>query len=215
MGLEATDNPPDHEMEDLGRRYRALLTEVQAPGLTADEAVWDELTETQRALDAARARQRQQRQDAERPAREATGGTLGTLLGPETTGLTVTTALRLQPIPTGIYHLLDPATHHLLTVTLQNASHEPRRVSVSAYLEGLSARAIQTVELERMDKGRTIPLLPSLLPGPARGSPRSSVAPCTSSSPSMARPATPGANSSSRTTRRASCCCRGTPASTR
>ena len=215
MGLEATDNPPDHEMEDLGRRYRALLAAVQGPGLTADEAVWDKLTETQQALDAARAREQPQRQDAERPAREATGGALGTLLGPETTGLKVTTALRLQPIPTGIYHLLDPATHPLLTVTVQNESHEPRRVCVSAYLEGISARAIRTIELERMDKGQTIPLLPSLLPGPAPGSPRSSAPPCTSSSPSMARPATPGANSSSRTIPTASCCCRGTPASTR
>ncbi len=51
---------------------------------------------------------------------------------------------------------------------MQNESHEPRRVSVSAYLEGLSARAIRTIELERMDKGQTIPLLPSLLPGPTR-----------------------------------------------
>jgi len=168
MSPETTDNPQDCEIEDLGRRYRALLAGVQGPGLTANEPVWDELIETQQALDAARARQQPQRQDAERLARETTGGALGTLLGPETTGLKVTTALRLQPIPTGIYHLLDPATHPLLTVTVQNESHEPLRVSVSAYLEGLSARAIQTVELERMDKGRTINLLPSLLPGPAR-----------------------------------------------
>ena len=103
MGLEATDIPPGREMEDLGRRYRALLAAVQGPDLTANETSWDELTETQQALDAARARQQQQRQDAERPARETTGGNLGTLLGPETTGLKVTTALRLQPIPTGIY----------------------------------------------------------------------------------------------------------------
>jgi hypothetical protein len=51
---------------------------------------------------------------------------------------------------------------------VQSESHEPRRVSVSAYLEGLSARAIRTIELQRMDKGQTIPLLPSLLLGPAR-----------------------------------------------
>jgi hypothetical protein len=59
MGLEVTDNPLGREIEDLGRRYRALLAAVQAPGLTADEAVWDELTGTQQALDAARARQPQ------------------------------------------------------------------------------------------------------------------------------------------------------------
>ena len=125
MDPETTDNPLGREIEDLGRRYHALLAAVQAPGLIADEAVWDELTETQQALDAAQARQQPQRQDAERLARETTGGALGTLLGPETTGLKVTTALRLQPIPTGIYHLLDPATHPLLTVTVRNESHEP------------------------------------------------------------------------------------------
>jgi hypothetical protein len=47
MDPETTDNPPHHEIEDLRRRYRALLDAVQAPGLTADEAVWDELTKTQ------------------------------------------------------------------------------------------------------------------------------------------------------------------------
>ena len=31
-------------------------------------------------------------------------------LGPETTGLRVVTMIRLQPIPTGVYHLLDPET---------------------------------------------------------------------------------------------------------
>jgi hypothetical protein len=168
MNPETTGNPPHHEIEDLRRRYRALLDAVQAPGLLADKAVWDELTETQQALDAAQAQQQTPRQDAERLAREITGGALGRLLGPETTGLKVTTALRLQPIPTGIYHLLDPGTHPLLTVTVENESHEPHRVCVSAYLEGLSARAIQTVELRRMDQGQTIALLPSLLPGPAR-----------------------------------------------
>ncbi|MGZ3385918.1 MAG: hypothetical protein ACXVB5_13515, partial [Isosphaeraceae bacterium] len=52
---------------------------------------------------------------------------------------------------------------------MQNESHEPRRVSVAAYLEGLSARAIRTVELAPRDEaGQTIPLLPSLLPEQAR-----------------------------------------------
>jgi hypothetical protein len=168
MGPETNDNGPSREVEDMSRRYRALLAALQESGRSTDDSLWDKLAEAQQALDATQAQQRQQRPDAERPDRETPGGALGTLLGAETTGLKVTTTLRLQPIPTGIYHLLDPATHPLLTVTVQNESHEPRRVSVSAYLEGLSARAIRTVELERMDKGRTILLLPSLLPGPAR-----------------------------------------------
>jgi len=78
-------------------------------------------------------------------------------LGPETTGLRVVTTIRLQPIPTGVYHLLDPEIDPLLTVAVKNESHEPRRVCVTAHIEGLSARAIKTIELLRMDKvGQTI-----------------------------------------------------------
>ena len=90
-------------------------------------------------------------------------------LGPETTGLRVVTTIRLQPIPTGVYHLLDPKTDPLLTVTIKNESYESRRVCVTSYIEGLSARDIKTVELGRMDReGQTIHLLPSLIPEQAR-----------------------------------------------
>jgi hypothetical protein len=168
MDTEATEDPRTATIEDLGRRYRALLGAVPEPVAAVEEAVWNDLDETQQALDDARVRQQQQVQDAGRQDAETSNAPLGTLLGPETTGLTVTTSVLLQPIPTGIYNLLDPKTDPLLTITLRNESHEPRRVCVTAYLEGLTARAIQTVELERLDKGRTIALLPSLLPGSAR-----------------------------------------------
>src|SRR3954447_16354650 len=155
------------EVETLGRRYRSLLAAVRAPGGADNQTLWEELEKTEKALDEARAvRAAEPREKAAR-AHESKG-VAGALLGPETTGLKVTTAVRLDPIPTGIYHLLDPATHPLLTVTLNNESHESRRVCVTAYLEGVSARAIQTVELARMERGRTISLLPSLRPGPAR-----------------------------------------------
>jgi hypothetical protein len=163
---ETTTKVPDHENEDMWRRYRALLAAVQAPDRIDDKAIWDELAEAGRALDAARDRQTHGR-GARHPDRPSTGRTMGTIMGPATTELKVTTALRLHPIPTGIYHLLDPEKHPLLTVTLENLSLEPRRVSVTAYLEALSARAVRTVELERIGKG-TIQLLPGLLRGPAR-----------------------------------------------
>jgi hypothetical protein len=54
-------------------------------------------------------------------------------------------------------------------VTVKNESHEPKRICVTAHIEGLSARAIKTIELGRMDKnGQTINLLPSLIPEQAR-----------------------------------------------
>src|SRR5262245_40639618 len=48
----------------------------------------------------------------------------GRLLGPESTGLKVDSALNMEPLPTGIYHLLDPETSPLLTVIVSNVSAE-------------------------------------------------------------------------------------------
>jgi hypothetical protein len=93
------------------------------------------------------------------------------LLGPETTGIQVETQLCLQPLPTGIYHLLDPETEPLFKITVTNLATQPRRVRVTAYLEALSAQAVKTVELER--KGRekaqaSFAMHPTLLPDRAR-----------------------------------------------
>ena len=68
------------------------------------------------------------------------------MLGPDTTGLKVDTAIKLQPVPTGIYHLLDPDVHPLLTVTITNLTDEPRRLCVTAFIEGISAKAVRTLE---------------------------------------------------------------------
>jgi hypothetical protein len=85
---------------------------------------------------------------------------IGNLLGPATTGLEVTTEICLDPIPTGFYQLLDPHRDPLLRVTIKNSSHTPRRVGVTAYLDGLSAKARKTVEVKAEEV--TLPLLPTL-----------------------------------------------------
>jgi hypothetical protein len=93
------------------------------------------------------------------------------LLGPDTTELRVETKLHMQPLPTGIYHLLDPETDPLFKVTVTNLGTEARRVRVTAFLEGLSAQAVKTVELGRKatDKAQAaFPLHPILLPERAR-----------------------------------------------
>jgi hypothetical protein len=90
------------------------------------------------------------------------------LLGPETTGLRVEAALRMQPLPTGFYNLLDPKADPLLEVSLENKDDDKtKRVRVQAYLEGLSARHVQTVEI-KPEKQVTLKLLPTLLPARAR-----------------------------------------------
>jgi hypothetical protein len=95
--------------------------------------------------------------------------TYGHFLGEETTGLKVTTTVHLQPIPTGIYHLLDPAKEPLVSVVVENVGREnkTRRVCVKAFLEALSAETVRTVELKRKEKAELL-LLPTLLPERAR-----------------------------------------------
>src|SRR5262245_18277370 len=62
-------------------------------------------------------------------------------LGPDPSALKIDTVLTMNPVPTVVYHLLDPDTEPLLTVTVHNVSQEgnPRRVQVRAWVEGLSA----------------------------------------------------------------------------
>ncbi|MCI0456690.1 MAG: hypothetical protein L0Z62_06885 [Gemmataceae bacterium] len=91
----------------------------------------------------------------------------GQLLGPKTTGLDVQTTLHLQPVPTGVYHLLDPAIEPLFTVTVKNESRTPRRVRVTAFLEGLSAQAVRTAEIDPKSD-IAFRMLPTLLPEKAR-----------------------------------------------
>ena len=52
----------------------------------------------------------------------------GRLLGAKSTGLRVEPTVRMKPLPTGVYHLLDPETDPLLTVLVANEARETRRV---------------------------------------------------------------------------------------
>ena len=88
---------------------------------------------------------------------------LGRMLGPRTTGLRVDPKLHMKPLPTGVYNLLDRETDPLLSVDVTNESREPKRICVRAYIEGLSAEEVHTVEIER-GKQTTFKLLPPLLP---------------------------------------------------
>jgi hypothetical protein len=91
----------------------------------------------------------------------------GRFLGENTTGLRVEATLKMQPIPTAIYNLLDPEAEPLLVVNVATKSRDPRRVCVKAYIEGLSAQAVRTVEIDSRNP-RVLNLLPMLLPERAR-----------------------------------------------
>lgn len=84
-------------------------------------------------------------------------------LGEKTTGLRVDVKLQIDPLPTGAYHLMDPETDPLLTVEVENVSRDIRRVCVKAHLEGLSATAVRTIEIEPR-KTAEFSLQPTLFP---------------------------------------------------
>jgi hypothetical protein len=84
------------------------------------------------------------------------------LLGPASTGLEVVVDLRMTHVPTSICHLFDPETHPLVTCRMAKAlgvAGGIRRLRVTCAVEGYSAPAIATTELEK-----TAPVELDLLP---------------------------------------------------
>jgi hypothetical protein len=159
--------PLSPEIERQNRRIRGLILQMnQSDGGESLDALVKELAEAKRQL----AEMMKSAPAAPARGEEASKKSVGVMLGPGTTQLEVVRAIKLQPVPTGIYHLLNPETDPLLTVTVTTLTNDARRLCVTSYIEGLSARAIQTVEFNRNEvkKPKTIPMLPSLLPDQAR-----------------------------------------------
>jgi hypothetical protein len=71
------------------------------------------------------------------------------LRGAESTGLAASVTPRLAEVPTAVYHLLDPAAHPLVSCEVRATKRGPiRRVRVVSFIEGYSARAVDTVEID-------------------------------------------------------------------
>jgi hypothetical protein len=130
----------DKELEQQPRLVRGLMAALYVgDGAAPDEPLLEGLAEARRIL-----REQQSGRDAERVEVERGQAgprkMIGVPLGPGTTGLRVVATIRLKPIPTGVFHLLGSETDPPLTVTAKNVSHEPMRICVTAFIEGLSAR---------------------------------------------------------------------------
>ncbi len=91
----------------------------------------------------------------------------GTMRGAETTGLDVTVQLKMHHLPTAIYHLLNQEDHPLLLCQVKNHSRQTRRIRVTSYIEGYSARAIDTLEIAADEEGEIVQL-PTLFPDRTR-----------------------------------------------
>ena len=75
----------------------------------------------------------------------------GILLGPATTGVDVQVLLRQSHIPTGIVHLLNAEERPLVTFSITYTGDEYVRLRLESFVEGYSARVIDTVEMSSDD----------------------------------------------------------------
>lgn len=83
--------------------------------------------------------------------------------GGQTTGLEATVVLRMAQLPTSVYHLFDRTDHPLVSCTVKNTSDRTRRLRITSMIDGYSARAVDTVELDTYAEV-TIGQLPTLFP---------------------------------------------------
>jgi hypothetical protein len=155
-------------------RLRRLVYEQPDP--SASPQLLDQLQQAEETLSQIEAR----RAAAQTADPHASGRILDTtdretaLLGAETTGLEVQVHLRMAQVPTAICHLFDPSGQPLVTCQVRNArklspdASGIRRLRVISYVDGYSARAVDTLELP-LNKEHPFDQLPTLFPGRVRG----------------------------------------------
>lgn len=66
----------------------------------------------------------------------------------ETTGLQVNVQLQMANVPTSIYHLLNADDYPLVKCTVMTNLRAGKRVRITSYIEGYSAKAIDTLEVK-------------------------------------------------------------------
>jgi hypothetical protein len=151
------------ELQELRRQEYDLRLEVERlrrevfaqPKLASSPALMQELAEAEKAL-AAIAKKRagvQQKLGVDGLVWHVGGDKKQIFLGAETTRLEAEVRLRMEHVPTSLCHLFTADEHALVACTVRNYdTQNPRRVRVSAQVEGYSAKAVDTAELETKDK---------------------------------------------------------------
>jgi hypothetical protein len=87
----------------------------------------------------------------------------GFMLGPEARGVEVQALKRQSHIPTGIVHLLEVDETPLVTFKLRAMGDQSVRLRLVTFVEGYSAQAISTVELDP-EKPQEVNHLPTFFP---------------------------------------------------
>lgn len=70
------------------------------------------------------------------------------LLGPQTTGIEAKIELRMAMVPTALAHIFNAENQPLVTYQIRNTSNQTKRLCLISYVDGYSARAVDTVEAE-------------------------------------------------------------------
>ncbi|MFN8440848.1 MAG: hypothetical protein U0175_08770 [Caldilineaceae bacterium] len=83
--------------------------------------------------------------------------------GIKTTGFNALVKLKMTYVPTAIYHLLSKDEHPLLECKVKNGKQTTIRVRVTSYIEGYTAKAVNTIEVEKASEV-VINQLPTLFP---------------------------------------------------
>ena len=168
MNATKTD-PLRREIEQQSRRVQGLQTTVYVqvdPSVNPD--LFGQLVEEEAKLQQLRDRLKADSADGpEQKQSDQSTTSRGRFLGADTTGLCVKPTLLMDPLPTGAYHLMDHETDPLLSVLVENTSTDIRRVCIKAFIEGLSAQAVRTVEVKPRQQV-TLNLQPTLFPERAK-----------------------------------------------
>jgi hypothetical protein len=148
---------------------RRQLYEKSDPSLSTDLA--DALTSAENDLKELE----RQRQAAEKTSEAVPRGVLlstdkaesakpgGIMLGPETTGIDAKVLLRMSHVPSGVAHLLNVKETPLVSYEIKNTGDDWVRLRLVAFVEGFSARSVDTVEIAA-GKSASLAQLPTFFP---------------------------------------------------
>jgi hypothetical protein len=154
-----------YEQRLVVNRIRREMYQVENPSIS--EKNFDDLQGAETVLSQIEAKL------AEITAKDESSGRLldtrkkSDVLGAETTGLEAQVFLRMEQIPTSIYHLFDKTRNPLLSVEVRNIPKDKnnpiRRVRVTSFIDGYSVAEVTTLELEPK-KTYSFDQLPALIP---------------------------------------------------
>lgn len=159
---EPNENMLRREVERLSRQLHDPLLGDDPQQAQALAAQLNEALAKLEALEQAR-----QAETPDRGVIASKRGKAGTEMSADVTGIDISVTLGMTHVPTGIIHLLEPSTHPLVRFQIRYTRGRERyvRLRVTSRVEGYSAQAVDTVELERgKESPDALTQLPSFFP---------------------------------------------------